>query len=460
MKTQQESHQQYQLAVIGSGSGGREATLLAARKGLRTALIEGDKVGGACFHSGCYAVRALQACAHQLRDTLRSGRFGNKVDLLNATLYDWMMAQAKVSSRLADSLRAELNELNVDLHQGYGELLDNRTVQVIGASGSKMTLTADNVIVATGSRPDFHASAKPRVVNSDELLRIPSLPGRLVIIGAGHIGCEFASIYRTLGCAVTLIEKESRILPGWEAEAGERVAQVLELRDVTIQLGRGVSWDQIHEYEIGVRIAGRGGPPVETDLVLLATGRKPNSEGLGLDVLGIEDSSFLKVDQSMRLPRPGVYAVGDVTGISLLDSTAFSQANVAINSILGHESRFDYRWTPRCIHTEPSVAAVGWTQQEAAAQGLEYVVASDTLRLVSDDERSLVDPESTFLKVIVDSRSRLLLGCLVVGDHAPVIANIAAIAMASGLSIDKLREIPLAQPSASDALMSTLRKLD
>jgi dihydrolipoamide dehydrogenase len=194
--------------------------------------------------------------------------------------------------------------------------------------------------------------------------------------------------------------------------------------------------------------------------VLLATGRKPNSEGLGLDVLGIEDSSFLKVDESMRLPRPGVYAVGDVTGISLLDSTAFSQANVAINSILGHESRFDYRWTPRCIHTEPSAAAVGWTQQEAAAQGLEYVVASDTLRLVSDDERSLVDPESTFLKVIVDSRSRLLLGCLVVGDHAPVIANIAAIAMASGLSIDKLREIPLAQPRASDALMSTLRKLD
>ena len=106
------------------------------------------------------------------------------------------------------------------------------------------------------------------------------------------------------------------------------------------------------------------------------------------------------------------------------------------------------------------MAAVGWTQQEAAAQGLDYVVASDTLRLVSDDERSLVDPESTFLKVIVDSRSRLLLGCLVVGDHAPVIANIAAIAMASGLSIDKLREIPLAQPSASDALMSTLRKLD
>jgi len=460
MKTQQESHQQYQLAVIGSGSGGREATLLAARKGLRTALIEGDKVGGASFHSGCYAVRALQACAHQFRDTLRSGRFGNKVDLLKATLYDWMMAQAKVSSRLADSLRAELNGLNVDLHQGYGELLDNRTVQVIGASGSKMTLTADNVIVATGSRPDFHASAKPRVVNSDELLRIPSLPGRLVIIGAGYIGCEFASVYRTLGCQVTLIEKEKRVLPGWEAEAGERVAQTLVTQGVTVLLNHTISLDQIDANGNAVCIRGLADRTVEADLVLMATGRKPNSGGIGLGALGIDESSFLKVNEQMRLPAPGLYAVGDVNGISLLDSTAFSQASVAIDSILGGKSRFDQRWIPRCVHTEPAVAAVGWSQQEADAQGLEYLAASDTIHLVSDDERSVVEPEPTFLKVIVDTHTLHLLGCLVVGDHASVIANSAAIAIESGMSINKLREIPLTQPTALEALMATLRKLD
>jgi pyruvate/2-oxoglutarate dehydrogenase complex dihydrolipoamide dehydrogenase (E3) component len=143
----------------------------------------------------------------------------------------------------------------------------------------------------------------------------------------------------------------------------------------------------------------------------------------------------------------------------MLDSTAFSQANVAINSILGREARFDRRWIPRCVHTEPPIAAVGWTQQEAAANGLEYLVVSDTIRLVSDNERSALDPELTFLKVIVDSQSRHLLGCLVVGDHAPVIVNIAAIAMRSGLSVEKLREMPLTQPSAAEALMATLRKL-
>ena len=450
----------YQLAVIGSGSAGREATLLAARKGLRTAIVERDKIGGICFHRGCYAVLALQACARQFRDSWRSGRFGNKVELLNATLSDWMVAQSNVSSRLADSFRAELQQLNVDLHQGHAEFLDNRTLQIIGERGTKKTITADNIIVATGSRSEFYASSIRRVVNSDELLRVTTIPKSLAIIGAGYIGCEFASIYRTLGCEVTLIEKENRILPGWETEAGERVAQALKDRRVKIQFNHPVSFAQFEEKEDGVYMPGPGEQSIEANLALMATGRTANLEGLGLNALGIEHSSFLKVDESMRVPNAGIYAIGDVNGISMLDSTAFSQANVAINSILGHEARFDHRWIPRCVHTEPCLASVGWTEQEAAAEGLEYQAVSDTIRLISDNERSVIDPEPTFLRVIIDSRSRHLLGCLVVGDHAPVIANIATIAMRSGLSVEKLREMPLVQPSASEALMSTLRKLN
>ena len=450
----------YQLAVIGSGSGGREAALLAARKGLRTALIERDKIGGISFHRGCYAVCALQACARQFRDSWRSGRFGNKIDLLQATLSDWMVVQSKVSSRLADSLQAELQKLGVDSHQGHAEFVDQRTLQVIGFRGSKKTVTADNIVVATGSRSEFYGSSIRRVVNSDELLRITTLPESLAIIGAGYIGCEFASIYRTLGCEVTLIEKESRVLPGWEIEAGERVAQLLKDRGVKIQVNHQVSFAQVEEKEYGGSVPGPGAQSIEANLVLMATGRIPNSEGLGLAALGIEDGSFLKVDESMRLSNAPIYAVGDVNGISMLDSTAFSQANVAINSILGREARFDQRWIPRCVHTEPSVASVGWPEQEAAANGLEYLAVSDTIHLISDNERSVIDPEPTFVKVIIDSRSRHLLGCLVVGDHAPVIANIAAIAMRSGLSVEKLREMPLVQPSASEALMAILRKLN
>jgi dihydrolipoamide dehydrogenase len=447
----------YQLAVIGSGSGGREATRLAARHGLRTALIERDHIGGTCFHSGCYAVLALQASARQFRDRWRSGRFGNKIELLKETLGDWMMTQSNVSSRLVDNFRAELDQLGVDLYHGHGQFLDERTLQVVDASGTVKTITADKAIIATGSGPDFSKRSGPRLVDSNELLRNKSLPKHLAIIGAGAVGCEFASIYRTLGCAVTLIEKENRILSRWESEAGERVAQMLEMRGVTIQLQRKISLLEVKEHDEGVRIPVPGNAAVEADLVLVATGRKPNLEGLGLGILGIDDSSFLKVDEQMRLSTPGLYAVGDVNGISMLDSTAFSQASVAIDSILGQESRYDPRSIPRCIHSEPAIAAVGFTQEEAAAQGLEYLAVSDTIRLVSDIERSVIDPEPTFLKVIVDARSRQLLGCLAVGDHAPVIANIATIAMRSALTIDQLRRMPLVQPSASEALMAILR---
>jgi dihydrolipoamide dehydrogenase len=450
----------YHLAVIGSGSGGREATLLAARKGLRTALIERDKIGGICFHRGCYAVLGLQACARQLRDSWKSVRFGNRIELLQATLSDWMTAQSNLSSRLVDRFQSELQQLNVDLHQGQGEFLDHRTLQVIGSRGAKKTINADNIIVATGSTSEFYASSLRRVVNSDELLRITKLPEHLAIVGAGHIGCEFASIYRTLGCEVTLIEKKDRILPSWEIEAGERVAQALKDRQVKILVNQPVSFAEIKETKEGVRIPGSGEQSTEANLVLVATSRKPNSQGLGLNALGIDDRSFLKVDESMQLANSGIYAIGDVNGISMLDSTAFSQADVAINAIQGRPARFDQRWIPRCIHTDPPVASVGWAEREAASAGLEFLAISDTIRLISDNERSLIDPEPTFIKIIIDSASRHFLGCLVVGDHAPILANIVTIAMRSGLSIEKLREMPLAQPSASEALMATLRKLD
>jgi dihydrolipoamide dehydrogenase len=450
----------YQVAVIGSGSGGREATLLAARQGLKTALIERNKMGGTCFHAGCYAVRVLQACARQFRDLVSSGRFGNEPNLLKTTLSDWMRTQSRVSSRLADGLEAELKQLNVEVHQGHAEFLNAQTLEIIGTQGAKTTIIADNVIVATGSRPHFFAAPMPCLVNSEELLKITTLPGHLAIVGGGYIGCEFASIYRSLGCQVTLLEKESTILSGWESEAGEHVGQELGSRGVTIQLNCDVSFARIETTKTGVCIPVTGGKSVEADLVLVATGRKPNSHGVGLKALGVEDDGFLKVDDKMRLPQPGLYAVGDVNGIRLLDSTAFSQASVAIASILGGESRFDYSWIPRCVHTDPSVAAVGLTQKEAVAEGYDCVAVSETIRLISEDARSIADPEPTFLKIVIEPRSRRLLGCLVVGEHAPAIVNVAAIAMRSGVSIDKLREMPLAQPSASEALMSTLRKLD
>jgi dihydrolipoamide dehydrogenase len=346
------------------------------------------------------------------------------------------------------------------LIQGHGSLLDNRTVQVIDAQGRKSTFTAESIIVATGSRPDFDDRSHVRVVNSDQLLSLNALPPHLAIIGAGYIGCEFASIYRRLGAEVTLIERSNRVLPGWESEAGDRVAESLEARGVKILLNFEAGLNDLAEDEVAVRVRSRDGQAVEAEVILVATGRKANPQGLGLNALGIDDASALSVDSSMRLSHPGLYAVGDVTGLGFLDSAAYSQANVAIDAILGKESRLDHGSIPRCIHTEPAIATVGWTESEAAARGVEFAVASTSLRRVSDDDRSLVDPEPTLVKAIINPQTRTLLGCVVVGDHAAVIANVAAIAVYSKMSIDGLRDVPMAQPSAADALIDALRAID
>jgi len=449
----------YQVAIIGSGSAGRAAALLAANQGLQTALIEKDRIGGTAFHNGCYAVTGLLGCARQFRDSQRGDRFGNEIDVLQAKLENWKAAQWSAGTALAQAFETELKELHVDFYQGLAHIIADQTLEIERASGSHLTIQADNIVVATGSRPKYPGVSHPKLVNSDQLLKMTTWPRRLAIIGGGHIGCEFASIYRTLGSEVTLIERQSRLLPGWEADASTQVATALQAHGVTIQPNRDVTSDQVLSKGESVQIVSPDSTIIEADLILFADGRRPNVDSLRLWELEIDDSSFLEVDANMGLPRAGMYAIGDVNGISLLDSAAFGQANTAIQHIVGQPAAFDPQWIPRCIHTDPCVAAVGCTEEEAELQNFPCRIASDTMFLVSDNPRSVIDPEPTFLKVIVDSKYDRLLGCMAAGDHAPTIVNTAAIAIRTGIKVGELRELGLAQFSATDALMSVLRKI-
>lgn len=449
----------YQVAVIGSGSAGRAAALCSANQGLRTVLIEKDRIGGSAFHSGCYAVTGLLGCARQFRDSQRSDRFGNETDGLQAKLEDWRAAQSSAATLLAQAFETELKGLHVDFYQGLAHIIADQTLEIERASGSRLTIQTDNIVVATGSRPKYPGTSHPKLVNSDQLLKMTSCPRRLAIIGGGHIGCEFASIYRTLGSEVTLIERQSQLLPSWEPDAAKQVSAALQAHGVTLWLNRDVTSDHILSKGEILQITSPDSTVVEADLILFANGRRPNVESLRLWELGIDDSSFLEADTNMRLSRAGMYAIGDVNGISLLDSAAFAQANTAVWHIVGKSTSFDSRWIPRCIHTDPCVAAVGCTEEEADLQGFPCRIASDTMFLVSDSPRSVVDPEPTYVKVIVDSKYNRLLGCLAVGDHAPTVVNTAAIAIRSGIKVDELRQIGLTQLSATEALMSVLRKL-
>ena len=450
------SHQ-YHLIVIGSGSGGKDAAIMAAQAGLSVLLVEKESLGGTCFHRGCYAVRALRACAKHCGEADRRSRFGRSVDLPEAGLGDWIGTQRRVSARLTERLSQTLESWGVRIRFGCAKLLNPNEIEISDPYGARDRVSAESIIIATGSRPAFPSIKDSKILNSDQMLKNVQIPEHLLIIGGGYIGCEFAAIYRTLGVRVTLIEEKQNLLPTWDPVAGSQVWDSLLKQGVTVYLNAKVdlpaqdAWTGRPVFDL------RYGTNVSPDLTLIATGRKPNVEEIQLGSIGVATDKFIPVNEKMVTAQPNVFAIGDVNGLALLDSVAFAQARVAVATILGKAARFDSRWVPRCVHTDPPVASVGWTEEEAINAGHDIEVLEETLRLVTDDDRSVVDPEPLRIRLVVKPETRTLLGCQAVGEKAAEIVNLAGMALGAGLSVSQLVDLTMVHPSASEALVRCLQ---
>src|SRR6516164_6395216 len=450
------SHQ-YHLIVIGSGSGGKDAAILAAQAGLSVLLVEKESLGGTCFHRGCYAVRALRACAKHCGEADRRSRFGRSVDLPEAGLGDWIGTQRRVSARLTEQLSQTLETLGVQIRFGTANLLNPNEIEISDPYGAQDQVSAESIIIATGSRPAFPSVKDSKILNSDQMIKNVQIPEQLLIIGGGYIGCEFAAIYRTLGVRVTLIEEKQSLLPTWDPVAGDQIHDSLLRQDVTIYLNTKVELPAQETWTARPVFDLRHGAIRSPELTLIATGRKPNVEELDLESIGLATDKFIPVNEKMATAQPNVFAIGDVNGLALLDSVAFAQAKVAVESILGRAARFDSRWVPRCVHTDPPVASVGWTEKEAIDAGQEIEVLEETLRLVTDDDRSVVDPEPLRIRLVVKPETGTLLGCQAVGEKAAEIVNLAGVALSTGLSVTGLVELAMVHPSASEALVRCLQ---
>jgi dihydrolipoamide dehydrogenase len=454
------AHQSYQVAVIGSGAGGRAAALLAAREGLRVVVVEKDALGGTSCHRGYYPMRALRACAEALKESSQSHRFGFDTSQAPPHLDHWHYVRQRVSGRLAQELGDQLRRAAIDIRFGSGSLVNANTIRVENMHGETEFLNTDYLVLATGSRPDFNSQTlETKFVNSDQLLRWTTLPRRLLIVGGGYIGCEFASIFCALGTTVTLFEKRERLLPDWDESIGDYIATKLRSSGVQMHLGQELEWQYPGENS-GEPVFGTASGVVEpSDLVLIATGRRPNTDNLGLEQVEIKADPFVRVDDSLRTSLANVFAVGDVNGLGLLDSVAVAQAQTVVDTIRGKQSRFTQRWVPRCVHTDPPVASVGWTEEEAGRAGFPVIAHSETLRLITDDEKSVIDPIPLMLKILVEAESREILGIHAIGRQAAEVVNTAALAIRSGTTIDELNQTTFIHPSTAEAIQQCSAKL-
>lgn len=446
----------YDVVIIGGGPGGYAAALYAHNFGLSVALVEKDEVGGTCLLRGCIPAKSWLQTAAVYAAVRRSAEFG--VDAGEPTL-DWGVALQRkndIVNRLVSGLGGLLKARNVDIYEGYGRLAAGG-VSVEGADGSAHQLDARNVILATGSRPraipgyEFDGN---RVVSSKEALDWPERPHRVAVIGAGAIGSEFASLLADTGSKVHLFEMLDQVIPGAEPEAAKALTREFKKKGIKVRTGVAVEPAQVHDDRVVVPF---GGDSVEVDTVLVAVGRAPVTEDIGLETTRVEvERGFVHVDPAtMETAEPGIYAIGDiVAGTPQLAHAGFAEAIAAITYIAtGDNAAVNYRAIPLVVYTHPEVASVGLTEAAAREAGYEVEVHDHTMRALG---RAMIQGETGGLVKVVSEVDGPILGATVVSPVAGEMIHELMYAVAWEALPAEAAALIHAHPTISEAVGETL----
>lgn len=433
------------LLIIGAGSGGYHTAAYAARHGLTVTIVEKADVGGTCLNQGCIPTKALCHDAEAIEAARRVCGDGVQVDF------------ARISERkrnVVDKLRGDVETLmaqpGITLVHGNGELTAANVVSVNGEE-----YIADNIIIATGSRPKtlpIDGIGLPGVLDSTGLLAIGTLPRRLCIIGAGVIGLEFASVFRSFGSEVSVIEYMKECLPPYDADISRRVRKAMEKRGMKFTMQAGVTG--ISQTGDGLQVdytcKGKPGAAI-ADAVLVATGRAANIEGIGLETVGIRtERGCITVDDNMQTNIGGVYAIGDVNGRCMLAHAAIMQGIRCVNHILGRADNIRLDIMPSAVFTNPEAAAVGLTESQCKDAGMEYAVRKTPYRA---NGRAVADEaDGGLLKLLTDGDGRLI-GCHACGLHAADMVQETTALMNMGCTVGQLNEITHIHPTIAELLM-------
>ncbi|PZS23791.1 MAG: dihydrolipoyl dehydrogenase [Acidimicrobiales bacterium] len=385
--------EQFDLVVVGGGPGGYAAALYGASAGLSVAVVEQDKVGGTCLHRGCVPAKQFLETATVLRTVAGAKEFGIQASQPSV---DFAVSQArkrKVVDQLWRGLVGLMRRRQITTVEGSGFLGPDRVVRV-GATGQE--LRGGHVVLATGSvpmtLPGFEVEGQV-VMTSDELLDLEVLPGSVVVVGGGAVGCEFASMLADLGTQVTLLEALPKLLPGCDREVVDVVTRSFNKRGIVVRTGAAVRGHAPNGT--GTVVSFGDDEQVTTDAVVVCVGRRPRSAGVVADGLGVEidGRGHVVVDERMRTGADGVYAVGDLVAGPQLAHVGFAEAMVAVRDILGEPAMpVDYQKVPWCIYTHPEVAFAGLSEEAAQAAGYDLVVKRDPFggnsraRIVGDTE--------------------------------------------------------------------------
>ena len=406
---------EYDVVVLGSGPGGYVAAIRAGQLGMKTAIVERDNLGGICLNWGCIPSKALLRNAEVLSLIQHSEEFGITVDGVKADFSRAIDRSRRVVDRLTRGVGTLLRRNGVEHVSGTGVLSDANTVVVDGDKA----LTANNVIIATGAR-QRHIPTLPidgqTVITSREALELRSAPSKAVIIGGGATGCEFAYMWRAYGADVTIVELLPRIVPNGDEEVSAQLERSFRRQGIQVSADAQVQGIAVNNGAASVSILSKGENAVlDADIVLVAVGVEGNTDGIGLDTVGVEvDRSFIPIDDMMNTNVNGIYAIGDVTGKMLLAHVASAQGVTAIEHIAGHNPQpLDYNQIPSAIYCRPQVASFGMTEEQAREAG--YSVKIGKFPLAASGKALAMNESEGMIKLIVDAEIGEVLGAHMIG---------------------------------------------
>lgn len=445
----------FDVAIIGSGPGGYVAAIRAAQLGLRTAVIERSFLGGTCLNVGCIPTKAMLSSVEAMTTARRGREFGFSAGEVTPDY----PAMIKRRDRVVDQLRGGIGHLfkknGITAVQGHGKLLGRGEIEVTGEEGATR-LTTRHVVVATGSqpaRPPIPGAELEGVVNSDQLLRLAQVPGRLAVVGAGAVGLEWGDIFAALGSQVTVFEMVDQILPPADGEVAAELAK--ELKRKGFKLHTSAMVNGIVQKGDGLAVCfatPTGGEQEEpADIVLIATGRWPYTEGLGLENAGLQlERRAVPVNDRMQTRAPEVYAIGDAVPGLQLAHVASREGEVAVETIAGKKARMDYSAVPSCVYTHPEVAWVGLTEEDAREEHAELRIGRFPFRALG---RALASgAREGFVKIIAEPRYGEILGVHMIGSHVTDLIAEPVLAMSLEGTVDELIHAIHAHPTFPEAV--------
>jgi dihydrolipoamide dehydrogenase len=455
------SNETFDLIIVGGGPGGYIAAIRAAQLGLRVACVEKrPTLGGTCLNVGCIPSKALLQSSHHYEMAAKDfGRHGIKVLGLALDLPAMLGRKDEVVATLTGGIAGLFRKHKIEHVVAAGTLIAADRVRCDPVDGAPArTLTAENIIIATGSdiaRLPGIAIDEKRIVSSTGALALNPVPEAMVVIGAGYIGLELGSVWRRLGARVTVVEFLDHILPGMDREVGRQMHRLLEKQGLHFRLATRVTEAVVEGDTVRLTlepVTGGDPVPLAADVVLVSVGRRPFTEGLGLDALGIErdERGFIKVDHDFQTNVPGVFAVGDVIGGKMLAHKAEEEGVACVEKIAGLAGHVNYDVIPGVVYTWPEVAAVGLSEEQLKAAGIAYRVGR--FPFTANSRARCNDETDGFVKILADAATDRVLGAHIVGPEAGDLIQELVTAMEYGASAEDIARTSHGHPGLSEAI--------